>query len=348
MRRSRPARCRGGSPRARTESPLPSRFGIGRRAFRRRETYAWSVFCAESGGSSGHSSSISCPTGTTSPGVQGEDREQRPLPSTPDRDRTRPHRRRRTGRGTGSPREPPAGTRSLPARDSQAEVSRLQAGCAITLCMNASTTRIGVGSSSRRAPGSSPSARWGTAPGANGDLVFRRYFDDSHTWGAIFTTTTSGRNVRQLTHPPKSVLDNVPDWSPDGSAHRIPAGRSQRLWAELRDGRHLGRHERREAPHARRVRPCRQGLLPPGQRQRGRNLPKRSGLVAGRKADRVHLRGRNPKGERTCVVNADGTRTPGARRRRPGPARRTSGRSGHPTAAGSSSSVSSETAVRSS
>ena len=31
---------------------------------------------------------------------------------------------------------------------------------------------------------------WGTAPGENGDLVFRRYFDDSHTWGAIFSTTT--------------------------------------------------------------------------------------------------------------------------------------------------------------
>ena len=74
---------------------------------------------------------------------------------------------------------------------------------------------------------------WGTTPGANGDLVFRRYFDDSHTWGAIFTTTTSGRNVRQLTQPPKGVLDNVPDWSPDGRHIVINRGYLPHPYQEL-------------------------------------------------------------------------------------------------------------------
>ena len=46
---------------------------------------------------------------------------------------------------------------------------------------------------------------------------FRRYFDDSHTWGAIFTTPARGGSARQLTHPARGVLDNVPDWSPDGA-----------------------------------------------------------------------------------------------------------------------------------
>ena len=60
--RSRPARRRGDSRRARTESLLPRRSSDAS-AFRSRETYAWSVLSAESGGSSGHSSSISRPTG---------------------------------------------------------------------------------------------------------------------------------------------------------------------------------------------------------------------------------------------------------------------------------------------
>ena len=56
----------------------------------------------------------------------------------------------------------------------------------------------------------------GTAPGKNGNLVFRRYFDKGHSWGAIFAADPTGRGVHQLTHPARGVLDNVPDWSPDG------------------------------------------------------------------------------------------------------------------------------------
>ena len=55
-----------------------------------------------------------------------------------------------------------------------------------------------------------------TAPGTNGELVFRRYFDATHHSGAIFTVAPNGARVRQITHPARGVLDNVPDWSPDG------------------------------------------------------------------------------------------------------------------------------------
>lgn len=53
-------------------------------------------------------------------------------------------------------------------------------------------------------------------PGTNGNIVFRRYLDDNHQLGALFTINPSGRNLKQLTHPAKGTLDNEPVWSPDG------------------------------------------------------------------------------------------------------------------------------------
>ena len=55
-----------------------------------------------------------------------------------------------------------------------------------------------------------------TAPGRDGSIVFRRYFDDQHTWSALFTAAADGSHVRQLTRPGRGVVDNSPDWSPDG------------------------------------------------------------------------------------------------------------------------------------
>src|SRR5688572_5967956 len=50
----------------------------------------------------------------------------------------------------------------------------------------------------------------------NGQIVFRRYFNAEQTKGAIFTMNPDGSHIRQITHPPKGWLDNVPAWSPDG------------------------------------------------------------------------------------------------------------------------------------
>jgi len=57
-----------------------------------------------------------------------------------------------------------------------------------------------------------------TPPGKNGPIAFRRYFDDQQTWGAVFTMQPDGTRVRQITHPPKGVVDDQPSWAPDGSA----------------------------------------------------------------------------------------------------------------------------------
>ena len=62
----------------------------------------------------------------------------------------------------------------------------------------------------------------------NGSIVFRRYFDDSRQWGALFSVKPNGTGVRQLTHPPKGVLDNEPVWSPDGKRIAYEHGRGNK------------------------------------------------------------------------------------------------------------------------
>jgi TolB protein len=155
----------------------------------------------------------------------------------------------------------------------------------------------------------------GTTPGANGDLVFRRYFDDSHAWGAIFKTATSGTRVRQLTHPRKGVLDNVPDWSPDGkhiAFQRVdPNGCGQRcetdeIYVVTSDGKQLTRVAYDAEG---------KGCFAHGHGAGGicRNAP--GWLPDGKRI--AFTCESQPAGERTCVVNADGsglhelTQTPG-------------------------------------
>jgi Tol biopolymer transport system component len=55
-----------------------------------------------------------------------------------------------------------------------------------------------------------------TAPGENGRIAFRRYFNKAQTQGAIFTIRPNGTGERRLTHSPRSKLTTTPDWSPDG------------------------------------------------------------------------------------------------------------------------------------
>ncbi len=55
-----------------------------------------------------------------------------------------------------------------------------------------------------------------TAPGSDGRIAFRRYFNAAHTRGAIFTINPDGSGERQITHPRKTILTTEPDWSPNG------------------------------------------------------------------------------------------------------------------------------------
>ncbi len=51
----------------------------------------------------------------------------------------------------------------------------------------------------------------------DGRIAFRRYLDGAQTHGAIFTINPDGTGEKQLTDPPEGVVDDQPDWSPDGT-----------------------------------------------------------------------------------------------------------------------------------
>jgi Tol biopolymer transport system component len=146
---------------------------------------------------------------------------------------------------------------------------------------------------------------WGTAPGKNGDLVFRRYFDKSHSWGALFVADPSGTRARQITNPKKGVLDNVPDWSPDGERvafQRVdPNGCGARcetddIYVVRSDGTQLARVAY-DAPG--------KGCVQHGSSAGGicRNAPAWSadGKLIAFTCESL------PKGERVCVIGADGS-----------------------------------------
>jgi Tol biopolymer transport system component len=56
-----------------------------------------------------------------------------------------------------------------------------------------------------------------TAPGKDGQIAFKRYLDPTQSTSAIFVVSRHGKGARQLTKPGPGVLDDQPDWSPDGS-----------------------------------------------------------------------------------------------------------------------------------
>lgn len=56
-----------------------------------------------------------------------------------------------------------------------------------------------------------------TAPGANGRVAFRRYFNGAHTSSGIFTIGADGKNEYDVTRSPKGYVDDQPDWAPNGS-----------------------------------------------------------------------------------------------------------------------------------
>jgi Tol biopolymer transport system component len=55
-----------------------------------------------------------------------------------------------------------------------------------------------------------------TAPGRNGQLVFRGYLDTGRTTGALFVVNPDGSKVRRVTRPPRGVVDQEADWAPNG------------------------------------------------------------------------------------------------------------------------------------
>lgn len=55
-----------------------------------------------------------------------------------------------------------------------------------------------------------------TTPGTNGQIVFRRYLNATHSKTAIFTMNADGSNLRQIVRAPRGTNDDQPDWASDG------------------------------------------------------------------------------------------------------------------------------------
>ena len=94
-----------------------------------------------------------------------------------------------------------------------------------------------------------------TSSGKNGRIAFRRFFNDAHTRGAIFTINPDGSGLKQITHRGKTLLDNEPDWAPNGrwiAFSRQAPGQPHRLFKVRADGTdvtQLSHHPCAPGPH---------------------------------------------------------------------------------------------------
>jgi TolB protein len=92
------------------------------------------------------------------------------------------------------------------------------------------------------AAGLAPAAALATAPGANGQIAFRRYLGPDRTKGAIFVAAPDGSGERQLTTPPANTSDDYPDFSSDGAFVAFQrCGRTCHLFTVNADGTGLRR-----------------------------------------------------------------------------------------------------------
>jgi hypothetical protein len=64
--------------------------------------------------------------------------------------------------------------------------------------------------------GAATTTTWAITPVERGKIVFRRYLDAGRTTGALFTIRPDGTGVKQVTRPRRGVIDQYPDWSPNG------------------------------------------------------------------------------------------------------------------------------------
>jgi TolB protein len=81
-----------------------------------------------------------------------------------------------------------------------------------------------------------------TAPGENGRIAFRQYFNNAQTRGAIFTIRPDGTGLFQVTHRGKVAYDHQPCWSPDGrwiAFQRVESGKPDRIYKIRPNGTHL-------------------------------------------------------------------------------------------------------------
>jgi Tol biopolymer transport system component len=82
-----------------------------------------------------------------------------------------------------------------------------------------------------------------TRPAPSGRIVFNRFFDSSHRWGALFTVNPDGTAVRQVTFPQRGVLDEEPVWSPNGKRIAFQRVRAHKTFVFIIDANGKGERE---------------------------------------------------------------------------------------------------------
>jgi TolB protein len=102
------------------------------------------------------------------------------------------------------------------------------------------STAVAVAAASVLAAGFSAGAM---APGANGQIVFRRYLPTKQPTSALFVVNPDGTGERQLTRPTTGVADNHPSWSPHASKIAFERCRKDHceVWTVEADGAGLRR-----------------------------------------------------------------------------------------------------------
>jgi TolB protein len=100
---------------------------------------------------------------------------------------------------------------------------------------------LAAGCGGRAVPAAAPHAGATQPDLPAGRIAFRRYFDDAQTHGAVFTINPDRTGEKQLTRPAAGVVDDQPDWSPDGrlvAFERCPAEKPCSVWTVRADGTH--------------------------------------------------------------------------------------------------------------
>src|SRR5690348_271642 len=85
----------------------------------------------------------------------------------------------------------------------------------------------GCGGGASDKPGDQPTKAAPESSGLGGRIVVRRFLDDGETTATLYIVNADGTGEKRLTKPVTGVIDDEPDWAPDGTSlvfTRITAG----------------------------------------------------------------------------------------------------------------------------